>query len=97
MKRHLASSGRFDGTSLTVDASIGGFMGLVRGKRTQALQIASAADDSLFQSGWEDLSISVFQREFFDRARSLGEEYEQLTQQAVTLFCYFRLAPEAGE
>ncbi len=44
---------------------------------------------NLFASGWDDLSIRVFQAERFDRAMSLGEEYEQLTQQAVTLIYYF--------
>ncbi|MEA1052231.1 hypothetical protein U5801_20835 [Lamprobacter modestohalophilus] len=90
MKRHLATSGRFDGRCLTVDTAVGGFLGLVGGKQTTAIQIDSAAD-SLFQSDWEDLSIRVFQREFFAQARSLAEAYEQLTQQAVTLICHFEL------
>jgi hypothetical protein len=87
MKKHLAASGRFDGATLTVDIHVGGFLGLVGGKRTPALQIDSASG-SLFQDGWEDLSISVFRSEFFDSAESLGEAYEQLTQQVVTLICY---------
>ncbi len=94
VKKYLATSGRFNGTYLTVDASVGGLFGLVGVKRTQALQIDSATD-SLFQSGWEDISIRVFQREFFNKARSLGEEYEQLTQQTVTLVCYFNLDPDS--
>jgi len=88
MRRHLGSSGRFDGECLIVDASMGGFLGLVSGQRAKALQVESAAG-SLFASGWDDLSIRVFRAERFDRAMSLAEEYEQLTQQAVTLICYF--------
>jgi hypothetical protein len=90
MKRHLATAGRFNGEYLTVDAAPGGLLGLVSGKRPQALQIDSLTG-SLFQSDWEDISIRVFQPEFFDSARSLGEEYEELTQQTVTLLCYFEL------
>lgn len=96
MKRHLATAGRFNGSYLTVEASIGGLFGLVSGQRSKALQIDSAAD-SLFQNDWEDISIRVFEREFFERARSLAEEYEELTQQVVTLVCYFGLDPEEGE
>ena len=57
------------------------------------LQIDSATD-SLFERDWEDLSIRVFQRGYFERARSLGEAYEELTQQAVTVVCYFSLEPD---
>jgi hypothetical protein len=102
MKRHLATSGRFNGTCLTVDASLGGLLGLVGGRQMKALQIDSAAD-SLFQRDWEDIAIRVYRREFFDRARSLAEDYEQLTQQAVTLVCHFKLdsdfrrAPGGGD
>lgn len=70
------------------DASTGGFLGLVGGQRAKALRVESVAGN-LFASGWDDLSIRVFQAERFDRAMSLGEEYEQLTQQAVTLIYYF--------
>ncbi|WP_462321736.1 hypothetical protein, partial [Halochromatium sp.] len=87
--------GRFNGTYLAVDEAVG-VLGLVGGKRAKVLQIESAAE-SLFQSGWEDLSIKIFQRELFERARSLGEAYEQLTQHAVTLICYFSLDPEHAE
>jgi hypothetical protein len=96
MRRHLATAGRFNGEYLTVDTAAGGLLGLVGGKRTQALQIESATE-SLFQGDWEDISIRVFQREFFDSARSLAEEYEALTQQAVTLVCYFELDPGVGD
>ncbi len=59
MKRHLGTPGRYNGTDLAVDEAAGGLFGLVGGKRTKILQIESATA-SLFQSGWEDLSIKVF-------------------------------------
>ena len=96
MKRHLATAGRFDGECLTVDATVGGFLGLMGGERPRALQIESEAG-SLFESGWEDISIRVFRSEFFDRARSLGEDYEAMTQQVVTLLCYFELDPAQAD
>ncbi len=88
MRRHIDTPGRFDGDFLIVDASTDRFLSLVGGPRAKALQVESVVG-SLFASGWGDLSIRVFQAELFDRAMSLGEEYEQLTQQAVTLICYF--------
>lgn len=88
MRRHLRTPGRFDGDFLIVDASTDGFLSLVRGQHAKALQVESMAGE-LFASGWDDLSIRLFQEELFDGTMSLGEEYEQLTQQAVTLICYF--------
>lgn len=88
VKRHLATHGRFDGTNLVVDAPHGGLLGFVGGRRNPALKVESAAG-SIFHSGWEDLSVKVYRRDVFERAKAMAEGYEQLTQRSVTLVCYF--------
>jgi hypothetical protein len=93
IKKHLHQSARFNGEYFVIEHRVGGLFGAVGGDRVNAIRIDSASG-VIFQDGWDDISIHVLLEGFFEMAKALGEEYEQLSQRTVTVVCSFPVDPD---
>lgn len=50
------------------------------------LNVYRPSDKKIFQNGeWEDITIDVLDKEYFDCAKKIAEDYEKITQRKVTV------------